>query len=55
MTVTRWVVVVAAVLVLVGLLGYARGDDHHRGHEVGVQAAGVSLVLGTPGGHGGVS
>ena len=31
----RWLIVVAAVLVVIGLLSYARGDEHKRGDEVG--------------------
>ena len=31
----RWLLVVLAALVLVGLIAYARGDEHHRGDEVG--------------------
>jgi hypothetical protein len=44
----RWVVVVLVVLVLVGLLAFARGRDHHRGDEVGERASAVRVVsLGT--------
>ena len=31
----RWIVVVLLALVLIGLLTYARGDEHHRGDETG--------------------
>ena len=31
----RWVIVVVLVLVLVGLIAYARGREHHRGDEEG--------------------
>ena len=31
----RWIVVILAVLLLVGLLAYARGREHHRGDEEG--------------------
>jgi hypothetical protein len=34
----RWVIVVLAVLLVVGLLAYARGRDHHRGDDVGERA-----------------
>jgi hypothetical protein len=30
-----WVRVLAAVLVVVGLLAFVRGRDHHRGDDVG--------------------
>ena len=29
----RWVVVIVLVLVLVGMLAFARGREHHRGDE----------------------
>ena len=31
----RWLVVTIAVLLLVGLVGWARGDEHHHGDDVG--------------------
>ncbi len=31
----RWVVLVLAAVLIVGLLGWARGGEHHRGDEVG--------------------
>ena len=34
----RWILVVAALLLVVGLVVWARGDDHHRGDEVGALA-----------------
>ena len=43
----RWVVVVLVVLVLVGLLAFARGREHRRGDEVGDRAAAV--VVSGPG------
>jgi hypothetical protein len=33
--VLRVLLAVVAALVIVGLLGYARGAEHHRGNEVG--------------------
>jgi hypothetical protein len=32
---TRWVVAALAVALVVCLLVWARGEDHHRGDEVG--------------------
>jgi len=32
---TRWLIVLAIVLVLLGLVAYARGPEHQRGDEVG--------------------
>ena len=40
----RWVVVVLLVLVLVGLLAFARGREHHRGDEEGALGANVAVV-----------
>ena len=34
----RWLVVVVVVLVIVGLLAFARGREHRRGDEVGQRA-----------------
>jgi hypothetical protein len=34
-TVIRWVVAAAAIVLVVALLGWARGDAHHRGDEIG--------------------
>jgi hypothetical protein len=34
----RWIIVIAAVLVVVGLVAYARGPEHHRGDDVGALA-----------------
>ena len=35
----RWIVVILLVLLLVGLLAYARGPEHRRGDEVGALGA----------------
>jgi len=40
----RWVIVVVVLLVLVGLLAFARGRAHHRGDEVGERASSVLAV-----------
>jgi hypothetical protein len=34
----RWVVVLGLALVVIGLMAYARGDEHKRGDEVGAVA-----------------
>jgi hypothetical protein len=31
----RWLVVVVLALVLIGLIAYARGPEHHHGDDVG--------------------
>jgi hypothetical protein len=36
----RWIVVVVVLLVVAGLIAYARGPDHRRGDEIGRQASG---------------
>ena len=35
----RWIVVIVLVLVLVGLVAFARGREHRRGDEVGALRA----------------
>ena len=45
MSPVRWLLVVFFVLALLGLLAYARGDDHRRGDEVGaLRANAVALA-----------
>jgi hypothetical protein len=34
-TAIRWIVAAAAIVLVVALLGWARGDKHHRGDEIG--------------------
>ncbi len=41
-SVVRWVIVVAAFLVVIGLVAFARGPEHHRGDEVGALVLGAS-------------
>ena len=40
----RWVIVVLIVLVLVGLIAFARGREHRRGDEEGALAPSVTAV-----------
>jgi len=40
----EWFVVVAAALLLVGLMAYARGPKHHRGDELGSHGTKVVVV-----------
>jgi hypothetical protein len=41
----RWVVAAAAVVLVVGLLVWARGEKHHRGDEVGsLGTVGVAVL-----------
>lgn len=39
----RWLIVLAAVLLVIGLIAYARGPEHHHGDDVG--ALGVTVVV----------
>jgi hypothetical protein len=38
----RWLLVLLLALVVIGLIAYARGPEHHRGDDVG--AVGASVV-----------
>jgi hypothetical protein len=38
----RWVLLVVVALVLIGLLAFARGNEHHHGQQVGVRAVAVA-------------
>ena len=40
----RWVVVAAIALVIIGLMAYARGDEHQRGDEVGAFGSAIASV-----------
>jgi hypothetical protein len=41
----RWLIVVLLLVLVVGLIAYARGHDHHRGpQEVGALGSGVSAA-----------
>jgi hypothetical protein len=42
--VIRWALVVALVLVLIGLIAYARGPKHHHGDDVGAHPSAAGLV-----------
>jgi hypothetical protein len=35
----RWLIVLVLALVIIGLIAYARGDEHKRGDEVGALRA----------------
>ena len=43
-TVIGWLVIVAAVLAIVGLVASARGPEHHHGDDVGAAPASSSMV-----------
>jgi hypothetical protein len=40
----KWVIVVVVVLLVVGLVAFSRGRQHHRGDEVGERAGGALAV-----------
>jgi hypothetical protein len=40
----RWIVAALLVLVLIGLIAYARGDDHHRGDDIGAVPSNAPLA-----------
>ena len=42
--VVSWVLAVLSALLLLGLVAYARGHEHHRGNEVGAYPAVVVTV-----------
>jgi len=44
MSAVRWIVVIALVLVLVGMLAFARGREHHRGDEEGAFGSSATAV-----------
>jgi hypothetical protein len=42
--VVEWLLIVAAGLLIVGLIAYARGPKHHRGDEVGSHGTKIVVV-----------
>ena len=48
-TAVRWVIGVVVVLVVVGLIAYARGPEHQRGDEVGAMVGVLSTQTATTG------
>lgn len=43
-SVLAWVFAVLAAILIIGLIGYARGPTHHRGDEVG-SLSGTSMTV----------
>ena len=43
-SVARWLIILAAALLLVGLMAYARGPKHHRGDEIGTHGTKIVVV-----------
>ena len=44
-TAVRWVVAAVAVVLVVCLLGWARGEEHHRGDEVGSRSGPLATAV----------
>ena len=42
----RWIVAAVAAVLVVSLLGWARGQEHHRGDEVGSLGTTATVVAG---------
>jgi hypothetical protein len=40
----NWLIVLAAFVLVVGLIAYARGPEHHRGDDVGTHGTKVVVV-----------
>jgi hypothetical protein len=40
----EWVLVVVGVVLIIGLISYARGPKHHRGDEIGSHGTKVVVV-----------
>jgi hypothetical protein len=40
----EWLLILAAILLVVGLIAYARGPKHHRGDEIGSHGTKVVVV-----------
>ncbi len=45
-SVWAWVISVLAAILIIGLIGYARGPVHHRGNEVGSLSATTTVMVG---------
>ena len=42
--VVEWLLIIAAALLVVGLIAYARGPKHHHGDEVGTHGTKIVVV-----------
>jgi hypothetical protein len=40
----RWLIALLLLLLVIGLIEYARGPEHHRGDDVGALRAGVAAM-----------
>ena len=41
----RWPVIILCALVLIGLVAYARGPQHHHGNEIGSHGTRVVVIV----------
>jgi hypothetical protein len=48
MRVTQWLLVIVGVLLVVGLIAYARGPEHHRGDDIGTHGTKVVVIQPAP-------
>jgi hypothetical protein len=48
MRVIQWLLIVVAVLLVVGLIAYARGPEHHRGDDIGSHGTKVVVIQPAP-------
>ena len=48
MSLVRWLLVAAGVLLIIGLIAYARGPKHHHGESVGSHGTKVVVVVPLP-------
>jgi hypothetical protein len=44
----RWPIVILCTLVVIGLMAYARGPQHHHGNEVGSHGTRIVVVVVPP-------
>ena len=40
----EWLIILAAVAVLIGLMAYARGPKHHHGDDIGTHGTKIVVV-----------
>ncbi len=41
----RWPIVIVCALVVIGLMVYARGPNHHHGNDIGSHGTRVVIVI----------
>jgi hypothetical protein len=48
MRVIQWLLIIVGALLVVGLIAYARGPEHHRGDEIGTHGTKVVVIQPAP-------